>query len=344
MISVGIVGGSGYAGLELIRILYDHPETEISVVSSRVDDGNALNEVHRGLGSRRGKLVVSNPDAPEFKKCDVVFFATPHGVAQKKSQELLNNGVRIIDLSPDFRLKDVKDWEHWYGMKHTAPELLSEAVYGLPEINAQKIRSAQLVANPGCYATAIQLGFLPLIASDEIDNTKLIADAKSGISGAGRSANRDNLFGEISENFRAYSVKGHRHHPEILQGLNDFTSEKNSLVFVPHVMPASRGIFATLYATARNRNLNPHAIFEKWYEKSKFVEVLSAGVYPETRHVRGTNNCLISVNNNVLGDQIIVLVVIDNLVKGAAGQAVQNMNIMFGLEEKLGLEKLCLLP
>ncbi len=343
MISAGVVGGSGYAGQELIRILADHPAVGLEVVTSRVDEGKALGELNPGL-TNSSDLHLTPTDNPDLENCDVVFFATPHGVAMQSAPKLLETKVKVIDLSPDFRLKDIQVWTQWYGLEHSAPDIVKKAVYGLPEINESQIKDASLVANPGCYATAVQLGFAPMVGLGEMDKLRLIADAKSGISGAGRGANKQNLYGEVAENFKAYGLGGHRHHPEILQGLKGLSESKDiDLLFVPHVMPAARGIFATLYARKLKR-LDYQSIFEKWYYQSPFVKVLPAGIFPETRHVRGTNNCLISVNYQIGSGDLVILVVLDNLVKGASGQAVQNMNIMFGLSEKLGLQNSCLLP
>ncbi len=343
MISAGIVGGSGYAGLELIRILSAHPEVELSVVTSRAGNGKPLGSLHPGLPSNN-QLQVTDIDDQNLLGCDVVFFATPHGVAMKKAPKLVDAGVRVIDLSPDFRLKNLKEWAKWYGMDHSAPTLVTEAVYGLPEVNKTSIQDASIVANPGCYATAVQLGLLPTLEIEDIDHSRLIADAKSGISGAGRESIQANLFGEVSENFRAYALEGHRHHPEILQGLIAYSKKKEvNLSFVPHVIPASRGIFVTLYLPYSGDG-NLASLFREWYQKSAFVEVLPVGFNPETRFVRGTNRCLISVSQSPTTPNAIVLVVLDNLVKGASGQAVQNMNIMFGISEKAGLDGLCIIP
>ncbi|MGH8711007.1 MAG: N-acetyl-gamma-glutamyl-phosphate reductase, partial [Burkholderiales bacterium] len=275
--------------------------------------------------------------------CDVVFFATPNGIAMQQAKTLLDAGVRVIDLAADFRLKDAATWEKWYGMPHASPQLLSEAVYGLPEINRDKIRQAQLVANPGCYPTAVQLGFLPLIEAGAVDEGHLIADAKSGVSGAGRKAEIDSLFGEASDNFKAYGVSGHRHWPEIRQGLADVAGKEVGLIFVPHLTPMIRGIHATLYARL-TREVEVQALFEKRYAAEEFVDVLPPGSHPDTRSVRGANFCRIAVHRPQNGDTVVVLSVIDNLVKGAAGQAVQNMNIMFEFPESAGLHHAALLP
>ena len=272
-----------------------------------------------------------------------MFFATPNGVAMNEARALYDAGVRVIDIAADFRMKDVALWEQWYKMKHACPELVAEAVYGLPEVNREKIRGARIVANPGCYPTSVQLGFLPLVESGGVDLDHLIADAKSGVSGAGRSAEVHTLLAEASDNFKAYGVPGHRHLPEIKQGLEAMAGRPVKLVFTPHLMPMIRGIHATLYARLTGPT-DLQALYERRYANEPFVDVLPAGSHPETRSVRGANICRIAVHQPQGGDIAVVLSVIDNLVKGASGQAVQNMNIMFGLPETMGLEQVALLP
>jgi N-acetyl-gamma-glutamyl-phosphate reductase len=273
-----------------------------------------------------------------------VFFATPNGVAMQQVPALLEAGVRVIDLAADFRLRDAAEWAQWYGQPHACPELLEQAVYGLPEVNREHIATASLVANPGCYPTAVQLGFLPLVENGLVDVSHLIADAKSGVSGAGRKASVANLLGEAGENFKAYAVSGHRHLPEIRQGLQQTTDAKLGLTFVPHLTPMIRGIHATLYATLNETAGDLQALYEARYRNEPFVDILPAGSHPETRSVRGANSCRIALHRPQGGDTLVVLSVIDNLVKGAAGQAVQNMNVMFGLDETAGLDGIALLP
>lgn len=342
MLKVGIVGGTGYTGVELLRLLMHHPKVSVSVITSRGEAGMEVSELFPSL---RGmvELKFVDPADAELDSCDVVFFATPNGIAMHQAKALLDAGVKVIDLAADFRLKDAATWEKWYGMQHACPQLLSEAVYGLPEINRDKIRQAQLVANPGCYPTAVQLGFLPLIEAGVVDAGHLIADAKSGISGAGRKAEIDTLFGEASDNFKAYGVSGHRHWPEIMQGLADIAGNEVGLTFVPHLTPMIRGIHATLYARL-TREVEVQVLFEKRYAAEEFVDVLPPGSHPDTRSVRGANFCRIAVHRPQNGDTVVVLSVIDNLVKGAAGQAVQNMNIMFEFPESAGLHHAALLP
>ena len=343
MIKVGIVGGTGYTGVELLRLLAQHPQVELRVITSRSEAGSAVSAMFPNL---RGfvDLAFSDIDPALLRQCDVVFFATPNGTAMTMVRDLLEAGVRVIDLAADFRLKDAAQWEQWYGMPHACPELLAEAVYGLPEMNRASIRSAHLVANPGCYPTAVTLGFLPLVEAGVVDKRHLIADAKSGVSGAGRKAELGYLLSEASENMRAYGVSGHRHMPEIRQNLVQLGAAEVGLTFVPHLTPMIRGIHATLYAHLREKDVDLQKLFETRYQGEPCVDVLPAGSSAETRSVRGSNMCRIAVHRPQQGDTVVVLSVIDNLVKGAAGQAVQNMNILFGLEEDLGLHGIALLP
>lgn len=342
MIKVGIVGGTGYTGVELLRILSQHSEVSIQAITSRKEMGMAVAELFPSL---RGRIALKFCDPADAKldKCDLVFFATPNGIAMQQARVLLDAGVRVIDLAADFRIKDVSGWEHWYGMSHACPDLVAEAVYGLPEINRDKIKVARLVANPGCYPTAVQLGFLPLIEAGIVDTDHLIADVKSGVSGAGRNAGVHTLFAEASDNFKAYSVPGHRHLIEIKQGLSNITASLVGLTFVPHLTPMIRGIHATLYARL-TADVDIQALYENRYANEPFLDVLPTGSHPETRSVRGSNFCRIAVHRPQGGDTVVVLTVTDNLVKGAAGQAVQNMNLMFELPETLGIDHIAQLP
>lgn len=342
MIKVGIVGGTGYTGVELLRILATHPGVELAVITSRKEAGTAVAELFPSL---RGhiSLKFSDPGEGKLQQCDVVFFATPNGVAMGEVPALLKAGARVIDLAADFRIKDIPTWEKWYGMSHACPDLVAEAVYGLPEVNREQIRNARLVANPGCYPTSVQLGFLPLLEAGIVDKAHLIADAKSGVSGAGRKAEVHILFSEASDNFKAYGVPGHRHLPEISQGLARVAGSGVGLTFVPHLTPAIRGIHATLYARL-TKEADVQALYENRYASEPFVDVMPPGSHPDTRSVRGANTCRIAVHRPGGGDTVVVLSVIDNLVKGAAGQAVQNMNLMFGLPESTGIEHVPLLP
>lgn len=341
-IKVGIVGGTGYTGVELLRLLATHPGTEIACITSRGEAGQRVSDMFPSL---RGyiDLPFTDPAQADLAGCDVVFFATPNGIAMQQTRALLDAGVRVIDLAADFRIQDVAVWEKWYGMTHACPDLIAEAVYGLPELNRDRIGAARLVANPGCYPTAVQLGFLPLLKAGVVDASHLIADAKSGVSGAGRKAETHILFAEAGDNFKAYGVAGHRHLPEISQGLTGMCGQDIGLTFVPHLTPLIRGIHATLYARL-TRDADVQALFEEQYCNERFVDVLPPGSHPETRSVRGSNQCRVAVHRPGNGDTVVVLSVIDNLVKGAAGQAVQNMNIMFGFAETTALEIVPLLP
>jgi N-acetyl-gamma-glutamyl-phosphate reductase len=346
MIKAGVVGGTGYSGVELLRLLAQHPQVEIAVATSRQDAGKAVSAAYPSL---RGRVALrfTPPDDPALKKCDVVFFCTPNGVAMNDARALLDAGARIVDVSADFRLKDVAEWERWYKMKHAAPDLVAEAVYGLCEVNRDRIRGARLVANPGCYPTSVLLGFLPLLEARAVDPARLIADAKSGVSGAGRKLELHLMHGEVSENFAAYGVPGHRHWPEMRQGLVQLAGGEVGLVFTPHLVPMVRGILATLYARV-TKEMDFQALYEKRYANEPFVDVMPAGSHPDTRSTRAANVCRIAVHRppeqGGRADTLVVLAAIDNLMKGASGQAVQNMNLMFGLPETAGLEQVAVVP
>jgi N-acetyl-gamma-glutamyl-phosphate reductase len=342
MIKAGIVGGTGYTGVELLRLLARHPEVTLQAITSRQEAGLPVADLFPNL---RGAvdLAFTDPNDAPLAGCDVIFFATPNGVCMQQARALLESGARVIDLATDFRIRDIAVWESWYKMKHACPELVAEAVYGLPEVYRERIRSCRLLANPGCYPTSVQLGFLPLVEAGAVDLEHLIADAKSGVSGAGRKAEVHTLFSEAADNFKAYGVPGHRHLPEIAQGLSALAKRAVTLTFVPHLTPMIRGIHATLYAHL-TKPVDLQALYEKRFASEPFVDVLPAGQHPDTRSVRGANVCRIAVHQPQGRDTVVVLSVIDNLVKGAAGQAVQNMNIMFGLSETTGLQDLALLP
>ena len=346
MIKVGIVGGTGYTGVELLRLLAGHPKAQVRVITSRAEQGVPVAQLFPNLRGHYD-LAFSVPDIDALGDCDVVFFATPHGVAQAMMPELINRGIRVVDLSADFRIKDAALWSKWYGREHGCPELISQAVYGLPEVNRHLIADAQLVACPGCYPTATQLGFIPLLENNLVDPSRLIANAASGTSGAGRQASIDALLSESSDSFKAYASAGHRHLPEIEQGLRSIMAKDAGplgLTFVPHLLPMVRGIHATLYATLRGNAGDLQAIFEERYANEPFVDVLPAGSHPQTRSVKSSNMCRIAVCQPQGRDTVVVMSVIDNLTKGASGQAIQNMNIMFGFAETLGLNSPALLP
>lgn len=343
MIKVGIVGGTGYTGVELLRLLVNHPRVELAAITSRSEAGMRVDDMFTNL---RGHvdLCFTEPSEETLGQCNVVFFATPNGVAMRLAPALLEKGVRIVDLSADFRIKDIPTWERWYGEPHLSHEWVAKAVYGLPEMNRSEIAQARLVANPGCYPTAVQLGFLPLIEKGLVDTSRLIADAKSGVSGAGRQAKLGGLYGEMGESFRAYGASGHRHLPEIEQGLSAMQSRPAQVTFVPHLVPMIRGIEATLYAELKDDSVDLQALFEERYKAEPFVDVLPFGSHPETRSVRGGNVCRMALHRQSNRPVVIISAVIDNLVKGAAGQAVQNMNIMFDCDEASGLDRPAVMP
>jgi N-acetyl-gamma-glutamyl-phosphate reductase len=342
-IKIGIVGGTGYTGVELLRLLAGHPEADVVAITSRGDAGTPVADMFPSLRGRV-TLAFSDPAKAPLTGCDVVFFATPHGVAMAQARELVGAGVKIVDLAADFRLKNVAEFERWYKLAHTCPDLLAESVYGLPEMNREAIRKARIVGNPGCYPTTVQLGFLPLVEAGVVDTEHLIADSKSGVSGAGRKAEVGLLFAEAADNFRAYNVGGHRHHPEMVNGLADHSATPVKLVFTPHLVPMVRGILSTLYARLTRPDTDVQALFEKRYANEPFVDVMPAGAMPDTRSVRGSNVLRLAVHHRSDSDLVTVIAVMDNMTKGAAGQAVQNMNLMLGLPETTGLAGLPLVP
>lgn len=345
-IKIGIIGGTGYTGVELLRLLVTHPNADVVLITSRSEAGRQVADLFPSL---RGftELEFTKPEPSSFNHCDVVFSATPNGIAMTHARELLEKGVKLIDLAADFRIKDVSVWEQWYGMTHACPELIEQAVYGLPELNRESIMGANIVANPGCYPTATTLGFLPLVENNLVDINDLVADTKSGVTGAGRGASVANLYSEVNDSFKAYAVGGHRHHPEISQNLTEQGQRGVNLTFVPHLVPMLRGIHATLYANLLDTNIGieqVHKLFEARYVNEPFVDVMPLGSHPDTRSVKTSNMCRIAVHTAGGSGKLVVLSVIDNLTKGAAGQAIQNMNIMFNLDEGLGLKSAAVLP
>ena len=343
MIKVGVIGGTGYTGAELLRLLTGHPNVEIAAVTSRSNQGELVSDIYPNL---RGIVNVPfvTPELNNLSGCDVVFFATPHGVAQSSAPSFLAAGIKVIDLSADFRLRDQSVWEKWYGQPHQASDMLPRAAYGLPEVNREAIVDAELVACAGCYPTSIQLGLLPLLRQGCIDSSDIIANSASGVSGAGRQANISTLLSEASDSFKAYGASGHRHQPEIEQGLEDIAGHSVGLTFVPHLLPIIRGIHTTIYANLVDLNVDIQELYEHHFKNEPFIDVLPAGSHPETRTVRGSNYCRIAVHRPNNGRKVIILVVEDNLTKGASGQAIQCMNLMFGLPETLGLMMPGLLP
>jgi len=354
MVKVGIVGGTGYTGVELLRLVCQHPHAELIAITSRKETGMPVADLFSSLRGRTS-LHFTEPTSESIKQCDVVFFATPHGIAMNQAEALLESGVRVIDLAADFRLKDPIEFEAWYKLAHRCPELLKESVYGLPELNRELIRPARLVGMPGCYPTAVQLGFLPVLEyGGLIDTASLIADCKSGVSGAGRKAELGILYAESSDSLKAYSITGHRHWPEIKQGLRAIASAAGKaqgandlkITFVPHLTPMIRGIHATLYARVLNhaQEFDFQHLYEERYAHEPFIDVLPKGSHPETRSVRASNFVRVAVHRPPDSDLLVILVVEDNLVKGASGQAIQVMNLMFGLPETAGLSQIPVLP
>ncbi|RVT38662.1 N-acetyl-gamma-glutamyl-phosphate reductase [Acinetobacter indicus] len=349
MISVGIVGGTGYTGVELLRLLLRHPEVQVTVLTSRTEAGRRVDDMFPSLRGHTD-LCYSDLNIEDLKQCDVVFFATPHGVAMKHAADLVAANTKVIDLAADFRLQDLAQFEKWYGMEHACPDILKDSVYGLSELNREQIKTAQVIGNPGCYPTTVQLGLAPLLKSAEtlIKPESIIIDAKSGVSGAGRKASLGMIYSENADNFKAYGVAGHRHHPEIVEALENISGQKdvfNHIVFVPHLVPMIRGMLSTMYIdlTDAGDATDVQALYEQFYAQEQFVDVMPAGSSPETRSVRGANQLRIALYKPQ-PKKLVVLVAQDNLVKGAAGQAVQNMNLMFGFTEQAGLEVIGLLP
>ena len=347
-IKVGIVGGTGYTGLELLRMLTLHPNVTLSIITSRKDAGTRLDAMFPSLRGRCN-LLFSDTATADLTQCDVVFYATPHGVAMADAPKLVAAGVKIIDLAADFRFKDLAVFEQWYKLSHSCPDLAAEAAYGLVELNRDAIKKARIVGNPGCYPTTMQLGFHPLLKAGVIDASSLIAACASGVSGAGKKADMDLIFSEASDNFKAYGVSGHRHHPETEARLQNMTGDKVRLLFTPHLVPMIRGMHSTLYSRLNARGLalsneQLQTLFADAYQGEAFVDVMPFGSMPDTRSTRGSNTLRIAVHRPQRGDTLVVLVVQDNLVKGAAGQAVQCMNLMFGAPETAGLLTLPLSP
>jgi N-acetyl-gamma-glutamyl-phosphate reductase len=337
MIRIGIVGATGYTGEELLRLLSLHDSVEVAVVTSNTRKGELLTDVFPSLG--QFDLSFVGHDSDNLYSCDLVFFATPNATAMHYIPALIEQGCRVIDLSADFMIQSPEIWQRWYKQKHACPELLKDAVYGLPEFNRDLIIKANLIANPGCYPTAIVLGLLPAIKNGLIDTKRIIANAVSGVSGAGRKAVLSKEFSDFTESFKAYGVFTHRHLPEISQILNDISlGDDINLVFTPHLVPMHRGIHATIYVDTIVSKDEIRNHYTNFYLQEKFVDVLSEGSCPETKTVKMTNMCNIGFHfNNEKPRKMIILSVIDNLIKGAAGQAIQNMNLMFGFDEERGL-------
>lgn len=344
-VKIGIVGGTGYTGVELLRLLASHPNAEVVAITSRSEADMPVAELFPNLRGHYD-LAFSEPSPAVLKGCDVVFFATPHGVAMSMAKELMAAGVKIIDLAADFRIEDMQAWSKWYGMEHACPDVMSQVAYGLPELFREDIQQAQVIANPGCYPTSILLGAVPFLKAGLVKTDGIIADGKSGVSGAGRGANVAMLGAEMSESFKAYGAAGHRHLPEMLEKLHQQAGAPVDLTFVPHLVPMVRGMESSIYMTLTQdvSQAELQSVLEAAYADEPFVDVMPAGSLPETRMVKGSNMCRLAVYRPEGGNKVVVSSVIDNLVKGAAGQAVQNMNVLSGLPEDAGLQQVALMP
>jgi len=344
-VRVGIVGATGYTGMELLRLLLQHPSVEIAHATSEKFAAKRVDEVFPYLGGRTNLVLQALSDDQVAKACDVAFSCLPHHEAMTHVAVWVRKGIKVVDLSADFRFQSSDIYRQWYGA-HTSPELLKKAVYGLPELNRDAIKKATLVGNPGCYPTGTILGLAPFLKAKAIDPASIIVDAKSGATGAGRSAVLDSLFSEVSDSVHAYKVGKHRHTPEIEQALSIAAGQKVVISFTPHLIPMDRGILSTIYAKALKKIDTKGAlrILNDAYKSEPFVRVLPEGVLPKTKNVRGTNLCELSAVHDPRTGRVIVLAAIDNLMKGAASQAVQNMNLMCGLEESAGLDWIPLVP
>jgi N-acetyl-gamma-glutamyl-phosphate reductase len=346
MLKVAVVGASGYTGIELVRLLHTHPEAAVTVVTSEQSAGKRLSDVFPSVRGRCD-LVLENLEPVRIaERADLVFTALPHKAAMEVVPTFLELGAKVVDLSADYRLKDAGEYEQWYE-PHLNPHLLARAVYGLPELWREEIGPADLVANPGCYPTSVMLGLAPLLAEGLVVPDSIVADSKSGVSGAGRAAKVESLYCEVNDGFKAYGVGGvHRHLPEIEQGLSRLAGDRVTVTFTPHLVPMDRGILSTVYATPRRQVTSAELLelYGSYYDGEAFVRVLPEGQFPSTLHVRGSNFCDLGVTVDRRSGRVIVVAAIDNLVKGAAGQAVQNMNILGGLPENMGLELLPVYP
>lgn len=339
MIKASIVGATGYTGVELVRLLLNHPEVEIAALTTQSYEGESFTDIYPSLTGYLEKKCVNLDIADVAKESDVIFVALPHGHSVSIVTEAIKQGKKVIDLGADFRLNAVEEYEAWYKVKHTNPHLLKEAVYGLPEINREKIKNARIIANPGCYPTSSILGLAPALKNHLIDPHTIIIDAKSGVSGAGRKAVISSLYAEANDSFKAYGVASHRHTPEIEQELEKIAEEEFKISFTPHLVPMTRGILATIYGKLKQDISieEIRGIYEEFYGEETFVHILPEGKLPVTKWVYGSNNCHINIVIDKRTQRLVILSAIDNLIKGASGQAIQNMNLLFGFQESLGL-------
>lgn len=342
---VGIIGATGYTGVELLRLLLKHPEVEVTALTSQKYAGIPIDHVFPSLAKTLSlKCEELNVDQIS-KKTDFIFTAVPHKTAMETVPLFYRQGKRVVDLSADFRLKDARLYEKWY-QKHTSTDLLTKSVYGLPELHREKIRKAKIVGNPGCYPTGALIGLIPLVKKGMVSLENIVIDSKSGVSGAGRDVVLESLFCEVNEGVKAYKIFEHRHLPEIEQELSEMVQKEVSVTFVPHLIPMDRGILTTIYLvlTKKQKAEEVFAIFQEHYQKEPFIRIYPRGKLPNTKDVRGSNYCDIGIKLNEADGRIVVVTAIDNLVKGASGEAVQNMNIMLGFPETMGLEVLPLAP
>jgi len=337
MVKIGIIGATGYVGAELLRLLLSHPKVEVTALSSVSFKGKEISNVYKNFLNKTDLICESSDEVIE--KCDVIFTALPHGLSEDIAKKAIDNKKICIDMGADFRLSNEAEYEEWYGKKFTQPEIHKDSVYGLPELNREKIKECSLIANPGCYPTTIELGLMPLLKNSLIKSDGIICDSKSGTTGAGRGLSLNTHFPEENETFAPYSVGGHRHTPEIEETLSAMSDNKVSVTFTPHLLPINRGILSTIYCTPKDKvNLKEiHKLYVDCYKNEPFVNILPLGETASIKNVRLTNDCFISLHLNHRQDQIIVVSTIDNMIKGAAGQAIQNMNIILGFNETDGL-------
>lgn len=346
MIKVGIIGATGYAGGELVRLLLGHRQAEIKWYGSKTYIGQKFSHIYQNMFQLVEDQCLDDNMKELAKQVDVIFTATPQGLCAALLNEEILNRVKVIDLSADYRIKDVETYEKWYGFKHASPQLIEEAVYGLCEVNRESIKKARLIANPGCYPTCSFLSVYPLVKEGMIQTETLIIDAKSGTSGAGRGTKVDHLYCEVNENIKAYSAANHRHTPEIEEQLSYAAGKKVMINFTPHLVPMNRGILITAYASLKEKVTYEEMkeVYDKYYKNENFVRVLEKDVYPQTKWVEGSNFVDVNFKIDTRTNRVIMMGAMDNLVKGAAGQAVQNMNLMFGLEESMGLQLVPMFP